>query len=198
MTGTAQRFAQATEFFGGHVHAASAGSWSAPTPCTDWNVHDLVNHVVNEQLWARPLIEGRTIAEIGDQFDGDLLGPDPAGAWDRAAQQSRSALGAPGAQEQTVHLSYGDETAENYTSQMALDALVHGWDLACGIGADRAMPPELVSWAIEMVEPMIDSWAASGLFGSQLSVDEDADEQTRLLALLGRSVHWPSQSAMGR
>lgn len=198
MTATAQRFAQATEFFGEHVHAAPARSWSAPTPCTDWNVHDLVNHVVNEQLWAKPLIQGRTIADVGDEFDGDLLGTDPTGAWDRAAQESRSALGAAGALDRIVHLSYGDETAENYTNQMTLDALVHGWDLACGIGADRAMPRELVSWAIELVEPMHDGLVASGLFGSPLPVGADADDQTRLLALLGRSANWPSQSAPGQ
>ena len=51
--------------------------WGAPTPCADWDVRELVNHVAGEDLWTAPLLEGSTIEEVGDRFDGDLLGDDP-------------------------------------------------------------------------------------------------------------------------
>ena len=57
--------------------AVDAGQWGAPTPCTDWDVRQLVNHVVGEDRWTGPLLAGQTIAEVGDRFDGDLLGDDP-------------------------------------------------------------------------------------------------------------------------
>jgi ketosteroid isomerase-like protein len=59
--------------------ASSVGDdqWDLPTPCAEWSVRGLVNHVVGEDLWTKPLLEGRTIADVGDALGGDLLGDDP-------------------------------------------------------------------------------------------------------------------------
>ena len=56
------------------VAGVAPDAWGRPTPCVDWDVRTLVNHVVGEERWAVPLLEGRTIAEVGDSLDGDLLG----------------------------------------------------------------------------------------------------------------------------
>ena len=67
----------------GHVRRAGARRRRRPmggaTPCTEWDVRALVNHVLGEIRWAVPLFAGSTIAEVGDRFDGDLLGDDPVG-----------------------------------------------------------------------------------------------------------------------
>ncbi len=186
MSESAARFARAADFFEGHVQVVPDSSWSNQTPCADWNVRALVNHVAGEQLWAAPLLRGKTIVEVGDQFDGDVLGDDPAGSWVLAAAESRRAFAAPGALDGVVHLSYGDESATNYCDQMTLDCLVHGWDLARGIKVDEVIPDELVDWAIAAVEPMQEMLTASGMFGTPLAISDKADNQTRLLAMLGR------------
>ena len=81
-------FQRAVDGFGRHVHVIADGQWHDPTPCTDWDVRTLVNHVTVEQLWVPVLAEGSTVAEVGSRLDGDQLGNAPAAAWDAAAEAS--------------------------------------------------------------------------------------------------------------
>ncbi|HEX7097018.1 MAG TPA: TIGR03086 family metal-binding protein [Acidimicrobiales bacterium] len=172
--------------FGRLVHAVRPEQWGAPTPCRDWDVRALVNHLVVEQLWVPEMLAGRTVAEVGDRFDGDQLGDDPVAAWDRAVEGVLAAVAEPGALTRTVHLSYGDVPAEHYCAEMTWDATVHSWDLARAIGADDRLDPSLVEFALSVVEAQAAQLAASGLFDPPIDVPADADQQTRLLALVGR------------
>ncbi|MEV6104712.1 TIGR03086 family metal-binding protein [Streptomyces sp. NPDC051940] len=185
---TLRRHAEALDFFTRRVHLVRPDQWDAPTPCTEWSVRDLVNHLTVEQLWVPPLVEGATIAEVGDRFDGDQLGDDPVATWDRAAASALSAFNEPGAMERTVHLSVGATPAEAYCSQMTTDAAVHGWDLARAIGADEQMPPALAEFTLREVEPYAADLAASGLFAPAVATPPDADAQTKVLGLMGRSA----------
>ncbi|QGV82480.1 TIGR03086 family protein [Streptomyces ficellus] len=183
------RHGEALDFFGERVHAVRPDQWDAPTPCTDWSVRDLVNHLTGEQLWVVPLVrERRTLAEIGDAFEGDVLGDDPVAVWDRAAVESREAFLDKGALDRTVHLSSGPSQATAYCAQMIADLVVHAWDLSRAIGADERLPPELVAFTVREVSPYADSLAGSGLFAPRVEVPDDADEQTKLLAMVGREA----------
>jgi len=179
-------FQRGLDDFGRRVHAIRADQWTAPTPCTEWDVRALVNHLVYEQLWVPPLLAGRTVADVGDRFEGDQLGADPVNAWDTAAAASGAAFAADGALDGTVHLSYGDRPARDYCREMVLDLAVHGWDLSRGIGADERIDPDLVAVAYEHLAPMADQWQDAGIFAPPVPVAADADPQTRLLALTGR------------
>src|SRR4029077_14218463 len=132
-------YTRAVSSFVDKVSAVTDDQWSAPTPCSDWTVRDLVNHIVSEQLWSAPLFDGATIADVGDRFDGYLLGDDPGGTAAQAGATASRAVAAPDAMVRTVHLSFGDTPAEEYVTQLLADHAIHGWDLAVGIGADRAL-----------------------------------------------------------
>ncbi|MEV8154693.1 maleylpyruvate isomerase family mycothiol-dependent enzyme, partial [Streptomyces fradiae] len=68
------RHQEALDLFSSHVHAVRDDQWGAPTPCAEWSVRDLVNHLTGEQLWVPDLVrEGRSVAEVGDAYDGDVL-----------------------------------------------------------------------------------------------------------------------------
>ncbi len=186
MTELIALFQRAAEGFGGHVHAIAAGQWHDPTPCTDWDVRVLVNHVTVEQLWVPPLVDGSTVAEIGNRLDGDQLGEDPVGTWDAAVRTSLAAFGAPDALDGTVSLSSGDKATAEYCWEMTTDALIHSWDLARGIGADEALDPELVELVYERTLPVAEHLQETGLFAPPVPVPDDAPLQTKLLAIFGR------------
>jgi uncharacterized protein (TIGR03086 family) len=188
MSDVNDRFGRASGHFGELVHQVKDDQWSAPTPCTDWDVRALVNHLVYEARWAPPLLAGQTIEEVGSRYDGDLLGDDPTALYDGSVGDARGALNAPGVMDRTVHLSYGDTPASDYAAQLTCDFVVHSWDLARGIGADDTLDPDMVRWVDDITRPQAAMLAASGLFDPPVDVPDDADPQTRLLALFGRKA----------
>lgn len=182
-----EQHAEALGLFGERLRAVADDQWDAPTPCTEWSVRDLVNHVTGEQLWIPPLVsEGRTVEEMGDAFSGDVLGEDPVAAWERASAAAHAAFAAPGALDRTVKLSYGPALGRAYCSELTADCVVHTWDLSRAIGADDRLPDGLVEFSIKEVMPYADGLAASGMYAAPLEVPAGANAQTRLLALLGR------------
>jgi uncharacterized protein (TIGR03086 family) len=182
------RFQKAVNCVDSSLHEVTApDAWSRPTPCSEWDVRALVQHVVNELAWIPPLVAGKTIADVGSELDGDLLGNDPLGAFHHHCRAAHAAIEEPGALDGTVHLSYGDETALGYVEQVTGDVLIHSWDLARGLGVDDELPEDLVAWASQwgdQIAPMIEG---SGLFAPPVDVPADADAQTALLARFGRA-----------
>ena len=101
-------FGGAVAEFDARVRQIGDQQWRAATPDEDWTVRDLVNHVVSEDLWAPLLLAGSTIAEVGDRFDGDVLGAEPKAGWAAASAGAVRAAEAEGAMDRIVHLSFGD------------------------------------------------------------------------------------------
>ena len=178
-------FRRATAEFATRAHSIG-DRWSAPTPCTGWDVRALVHHVVEEQLWAPPLYAGSTIAEVGDRFAGDLLGSDPIATLDEAGPAALAAAEAPGALERTVHLSFGDVPGAEYAMQLVADHLVHAWDLAVATGTDRTLDPEAVAAVRAWFEPIEHLYREAGAIGPRVPLPESAGPQDHLLAMFGR------------
>ena len=168
------------------VRAIRADHWDSPSNCDPWSVRDLVNHVVSGNLWVPELVGGRTIEEVGDRLDGDVLGDDPMAAYLASAVVAAAAFREDGALERPTAVSYGPVPGAVYCGHRFLDVLVHGWDIAVSSGQPTVLDPELVLACIEVVEPQAEALAASGAFGSHVDIAPDAGPQTRLLAMVGR------------
>jgi uncharacterized protein (TIGR03086 family) len=164
--------------------------WTNRTPCADWDLRTLVNHVVGELLWVPPLLEGRTIAEVGDRFDGDVLGADPKATARDAAAALQAAASDPGAQERTVHLSFGDFSGGDYLGQIASDVVIHSWDLAKGAAGDDDLGAGVVGFVQGFLGPQIEAWRSAGAFGPAVPTADDATAQQELIASTGRDPAW--------
>lgn len=181
-------YRRASAEFGRRVHAVGDGQWGLPTPDPGWDVRALVGHLVSEDLWVPPLFAGRTIAEVGDALDGDVLGAAPVRAWDEAVAAALDAVSAAGALRRIVHLSSGDATGEAYVRELSADHLVHAWDLARAVGGDERLDPDLVAACADWFDEEEDRYRAAGLIGPVVAVPADADPQTALLARFGRAA----------
>lgn len=188
---TAALYRQAAEGFGTLVHRIGDDGWEAITPCTDWTVHDLVNHLVYEDLWAVDLFAGRTIAEVGDRYEGDILGDDPVTAWEQAVAGALEAVADPDVMDRTVHLSFGDFPGREYAMQLITDHTIHGWDLAAAIGADTALDDDLIQaiddWFDEQHQ---EAYRQGGALEPPLYTPPGSDARERLLAAFGRPPNW--------
>jgi uncharacterized protein (TIGR03086 family) len=179
---------RAVEEFGARVRAVADDQWELPTPCSDWNVRQLVNHLVYENRWTVPLMNGRTIAEVGDRYEGDLLGDRPRQVWDESSAEAVEAVGADGALDRTVDLSSGPTPAREYVSQLLADHLIHTWDLARAIGADERLDPGLVDACAAWFTSMEDIYRSIGAIGPRAETRPGAGAQTILLAAFGRTA----------
>jgi uncharacterized protein (TIGR03086 family) len=177
---------RALDVFDRTVHETGPGDWRRGTPCTEWSIRDLVNHLVAEQLWVPHLLAGATLDDVGDRYAGDVLGDDPVAVWEQASAAAREAWLSPGAVQRTVHVSFGLIPAEEYGWQMTLDLAVHGWDLATALGAPNPVPGELAARLLDMLRPMVEEWQGLGVFDPPVAVSRTASAPTRLVALLGR------------
>jgi uncharacterized protein (TIGR03086 family) len=150
-----------------------------------------VHHLLYEQRWTRPVLEGMTIEEVGDRFEGDLMGAD-ASAWPgllgSAIEEAHEAVAEAGALDRTVHLSFGDVSGEEYVTQLTADLAVHAWDLARATGQDDTLDPDAVALLLPWTEANAHLLSASGMFGSQIDLGSNAPQDVQLLGLLGRKA----------
>lgn len=162
--------------------------WGDPTPCDEWDVRALVNHLVAENLWVDPLVSGHTIDDVGDRYDGDVLGRDAVAAYDSSARAASHAFHRPGAMDAPVAVSYGPVPGRIFARHRILDVVVHGWDLAVATRQPAVIDPELLDACWRIVEHEQDAIRDSGVFGDEVAVADGADRQTQMLALLGRDA----------
>lgn len=168
------------------VAGIAADQWDRPTPCADWDVHTLLNHVVGGMRIFAAKLDG---IEPGADHEADWLGADPVGAYEKAAAADRAAWRRPDALEQTVHISLGVLPGPLAAVVHLTEIVVHGTDLAAATGQESLVDEELCGDLLVTMRSMgIDAYRIPGVFDSETRTTEDAPPHRRLLAFLGRAV----------
>src|SRR5579872_7110590 len=144
MPTTGELYIKAMQSTRGYMNGVKTDQWHGPTPCSEWDLKQVANHIIGENLWAAELFKGKRIAEVGNRFDADLTAADPAAAYAMSVEAAAPVVSAPGAMAAICHLSFGDYSGSDYAAQLFMDLLVHGWDIATATGQDARLDPELV------------------------------------------------------
>jgi uncharacterized protein (TIGR03086 family) len=179
---------RASQHFARLVAQVADDQWDVTTPCSEWNVRALVDHVVRWNTFMPDLLNGLSIQEMMQPFERDILGDNAAAAAEVSAREAVAAFAAKDALERIVrHPMLGDVPASYAIFLRIFDNAVHGWDLARAIGADERIDPQILGALVPFVNEQRTAIRASGAYGSaEVDVEPDADTQTRMLGILGR------------
>ena len=176
--------------FESRLRQVGPNQWEQPTPCTDWTVHDLVNHVLLGTRMSVQLLAGASADEVLSGFGDDLLADvdDPLAVFEALADQMHDGFAAPGGLDGTVDHPMGEIPRSTFVGFRIGDYAVHAWDLARAIGAHEQLESGLVQFLWDDIQPMAATLSETGMFGmgASGSVPEDAPLQDRYLDVVGR------------
>ena len=171
---------------GAHVGAVGSDDLTRPTPCAEWDVRALLNHVLgNNHLYASAVEGARSTgrrARPGPRRRRPARGLHRVGrGGDRRLRRADLAA--------EVDLPFGRLPAAQAVAVHFVDVLAHGWDLAVALGRDSRLDPELASAALDIVAfyPP-DVFGTPIFFAEQQPCPTDAPPDVRLVATLGRTV----------
>ena len=124
--------------------------WHRSTPCVDWDVYRLVNHVVVGGGRYGRLVRGGTREAFLAERQLDALADGALAAWESNRAICAEAFAEPGALERTVPFSTGDISSRILAQIRVVEVVVHTWDLARALGLDESVDPELAAFALRV------------------------------------------------
>jgi len=175
-----------------NVHASQFGQ---PTPCTDWDVRTLLNHVI---LWTSYSLEARAQGgSVGqDLMDRDFAAdPGFAAAYQSQLDRALAAWADPAAWERELSVMGTATPAADIAALSIAELVLHGWDLAAATGQRYTVSEAATAAAARAVEANAELFRQYKGFAEPVEVPPAASALDRLLAMSGRDPGWAAPSA---
>jgi uncharacterized protein (TIGR03086 family) len=175
--------------FGSRLVQITSEDWTRSTPCPEWDVHGLVNHLLLGTRMSIQILAGMPVDEIIAGLDDDLMADaDPIESFRALADEMIDGFSGPGGLDGVVDHPAGQFPRSVFIGFRVADAAVHAWDLATATGGDVVLDTDLVHWLWDDAQPQREMLRASGMFGDGTSGDVpgEAPLQLRYLDLMGR------------
>jgi uncharacterized protein (TIGR03086 family) len=164
---------------GGVVAGIAPDQLDNPTPCADFTVRGVLEHMIGGATAFAAAYRGEAPKEP------DLS--DPQSGLGSALDDLVGAVTAPGALDQTVAAPFGEVPGETFARFIVLDGLVHGWDMATATGQPYDPPEDLVqavdAFAHQAIDPLRDGGQT---FADAVEPSADASPIERLANFTGR------------
>lgn len=186
-----ESYRQAQDGMDAVLAAVPANRWDTRSACADWSVRDVAGHVIWGQHQMRAWATGDEYTDgagaPGAPHPATMTGDDPVTTWRGAREASVATLSEEALTRITSIPGIGDVPLVAVVTLLTVDTLVHTWDIAHAVDGDTKLDPALVTMAFDWARttPLI---RRPPFFDPELTPPTDADEQTRLLAYLGRAA----------
>jgi len=170
------------------VAGTSPDQFGQPSPCTEWDVKELLNHLV---LWTSYSFERRARSEqVGEDLSARDFANEPNYAASYRAQLDRAlAAWAPDAVwESEIDTGNGSTPAPAVAEMILMEMVLHGWDLASATGQEFSIPDEVAETVAAAVAGSAEMYRQYGGFAAETKAGADASPLERALALSGRPV----------
>lgn len=168
--------------------------WSDPTPCGDFDLHTLGNHLI---LWTAYTAERRAREQPvpADLTERDFLAePDAAAAYAAQLDRAMDAWYAPDLWERDIAVNDGRMPAVEVAGMILTEMVLHGWDVAKATGQPFHCSPAAAEAVWAVVERIADMFRQYNGFGPEVPVPSNAPLIDRALGLSGRDPAWaPAQ-----
>jgi uncharacterized protein (TIGR03086 family) len=177
------------------IKGASLARYDDPSPCSDYSVREVVNHLAFGFLLAHRSATRQAWDSSWTAADRTpYLQGHPESEWAQACTEEAAAAAqawaAPAAWEGESHMGGSAMPATMIGSIMTSEFVVHAWDLAVATGQPFHVPSGLDQVVLEGVESMAPMGREGGWFGAEVTVAADAPVFERALAASGRDPHW--------
>lgn len=190
---TMKLYRQAQDEFDAVLAAVRPDQWNAPSVCTEWTVRDVAGHVIWGQRQMRAWATGEDYTDRtgapGSSHPAVQAGDDPVAAWRAAREASVATLTEDALARPTSITGIGEVPLAAVVTLLITDQVAHTWDIGHALEMDVRADPALVAVAFDWARANV--VRAPGFFGPELTPPADADEQTRMLAFLGRAAWQP-------
>ncbi|MGI6874085.1 TIGR03086 family metal-binding protein [Amycolatopsis sp. 3B14] len=161
------------------------------TPCTEYDVRALLNHLLYWGPWmAAALRREPAPAATGGERDVDLTQGDWLGELCTLVDGIVDTCGRPGALDGTTKFGDAEMPAEMIAGMVLTEWVVHGWDLARATGRPLTVDPEVAAALHSSVEATAEQAREMKVFGPAVPCADEAPVLDRLLALTGRDPGW--------
>ncbi len=149
-----------------------------PTPCSEYTVRGVLEHMIGGAtvFAAAYRKEAPSEPDLGDVLAG--FGP--------TLENLFAALTAPGALDQKIAAPFGEVDGETFARYIALDGIIHGWDLATATGQPYNPPDDLVAEVEAFAHQAVDPLRDGQTFAEAVDPAPDATPIERLAAFTGR------------
>ena len=164
---------------------------SRPTPCTEWDLEALLDHVSDSAGVLHQVITagcaGPALAP-GDHRPG----LDPVRVLHRQTGRLLATCAAAGPAQRLVAIGDRELTTNMVALAGALEITVHGWDISAACGPRQPVPPSLAAILLPLAPLLITPATRPGLFADPVPVPAQAGLGDQLVGFLGRQPRAPS------
>lgn len=166
------------------------GQFGDPTPCTEWDVRTLLNHLI---LWTSHSLERRAHGEsVAPELMDKDFAASPSFAAEYRAQLDRAldAWSDPAVWERDLNVMGSPTPASDVAAMQIIELVLHGWDLAAATGQVYAVPAATAEAALTAIEANAELFRQYKGFGEPVEVPPGASALEKALALSGRDPNW--------